>query len=134
MKNDVYSFGVVLLQILTGLKSVDLGRPEEQLNLVDWALPLVCDETEFQTIMDAQIEGQYSPQEALQTAQLALKCLQRYPESRPSMKEVGEELACIRAMKEKPIQSDPFYVQFRQCLDEGVEGSGFESDGSLEPR
>ncbi|KAK9902914.1 hypothetical protein M0R45_001429 [Rubus argutus] len=148
VKSDVYSFGVVLLEILTGLKAVDKSRhSDEEIHLVHWAIRLLSDETELQTIMDTQIEGQYSPQEALQTTHLALKCLQRDPESRPSMKEVVEELACIQAMKENPKQFDPLVEEaalrataarlkdaFRLCLYEEVEGSGVESDGSLEGR
>ncbi|PRQ47891.1 putative transferase, protein kinase RLK-Pelle-RLCK-VIIa-2 family [Rosa chinensis] len=105
VKSDVYSFGVVLLEILTGLTSNDFSSPEGQIALVDWAIPLLSDETKLQ-IMDTRIDGQYSSQEALQTAQLTLKCLERDPESRPSMKEVVDELACIQAMKENPNQSE----------------------------
>ena len=108
MKSDVYSFGVVLLEILTGLDVNDRSRlPEEEFNLVDWAIRLLSDEIKFQrTIMDTQIEGQYSPLEALQTAHITLKCLQADPETRPSMNEVVEELEHIQAMKEKPNQSE----------------------------
>ncbi|XP_024181734.1 probable serine/threonine-protein kinase CST [Rosa chinensis] len=105
VKSDVYSFGVVLLEILTGLKTIDFSRPKEQIKLVDWATPLLCDETKLQTIMDEQIKGQYPSQEALQTAQLTLRCLETDPERRPSMKEVVEELEHIRGLKEKPSQS-----------------------------
>ncbi|XP_062002507.1 probable serine/threonine-protein kinase CST [Rosa rugosa] len=113
VKSDVYSFGVVLLEILTGLRLFDVSRPEEQIYLTDWATPflgnktpLLCDETKLQTIMDEQIKGQYSSQQALQTAQLTLRCLEMDPERRPFMKEVVEELEHIRGLKEKPNQSE----------------------------
>ncbi|KAI5079302.1 hypothetical protein GOP47_0004781 [Adiantum capillus-veneris] len=38
-RSDVYSFGVVLLEILTGLKTVDNNRPSGEEKLVDWAKP-----------------------------------------------------------------------------------------------
>lgn len=106
MKSDVYSFGVVLLEMLTGLKTIDFNRPQEQIKLVDWATPLLCDETKLQTIMDEQMKGQCSSREALQTAELTLRCLQTDPERRPSMKEVVEELEHVRGLKEEPNPSE----------------------------
>ncbi|KAL6222544.1 hypothetical protein ACLB2K_005936 [Fragaria x ananassa] len=106
VKSDVYSFGVVLLEMLTGLKTIDFNRPKEQIKLVDWATPLLCDETKLQTIMDEQMEGQCSSQEALHTAELTLRCLQTDPERRPSMKEVVEELEHVRGLKEEPNPSE----------------------------
>lgn len=99
VKSDVYSFGVVLLQILTGLEVgvYDFSHPEAEIDLVCWAIPLLSDETKLQTIMDARIKGQYSSQEALQTAHLTLKCLQLDPQSRPSMAQVVDELQHIQA-------------------------------------
>ncbi|KAM5576432.1 putative serine/threonine-protein kinase CST [Rosa sericea] len=112
VKSDVYSFGVLLLEILTGLKSFNLSRSEEEFSLARWAIPLFSDETKSQTIMDEQIKGQYSSQEALQSAQLALKCLETDPESRPSMKEVMEQLENIQTLKGKPDQSELTTLQY----------------------
>ena len=52
--------------------------------------------------MDVRMEGQYSTKAALQAGQLTLKCLESDPKSRPSMKEVVEELEGLQAIKEKP--------------------------------
>ncbi|KAL6224764.1 hypothetical protein ACLB2K_003619 [Fragaria x ananassa] len=94
VKSDVYSFGVVLLEMLTGLKTIDFNRPKEQIK------------TKLQTIMDEQMKGQCSSREALQTAELTLRCLQTDPERRPSMKEVVEELEHVRGLKEEPNPSE----------------------------
>ncbi|KAL6222180.1 hypothetical protein ACLB2K_005572 [Fragaria x ananassa] len=102
VKSDVYGFGVVLLEILTGLRALDTKRPKEQLNLVDWAKPLLPHKRKLKTIMDARMEGQYSFKAALQTANITLKCLAPDPKSRPSMKEVLEELEQVQAIREKP--------------------------------
>ncbi|XP_050388017.1 probable serine/threonine-protein kinase PIX13 [Argentina anserina] len=102
VKSDVYGFGVVLLEILTGLRALDTKRPKEQLNLVDWAKPLLPHRRKLKTIMDARMEGQYSFKAALQTANITLKCLAPDPRSRPSMKEVLEELEQVQAIREKP--------------------------------
>lgn len=105
MKSDVYGFGVVLLEILTGLRALDTKRPKEQLNLVDWTKPLLPHKRKLKTIMDARMEGQYSLKAAIQTANITLKCLAPDPKSRPSMKEVLEELEQIQAMRENPKPS-----------------------------
>lgn len=95
MKSDVYSFGVVLLQILTGLTACDYSQPQERLSLVDWAIPLLSHKTKLQTISDAD-KHLYISQEATETAKLAQKCLNRYPQERPSMEEVVTNLELIR--------------------------------------
>lgn len=36
VKSDVYSFGVVFLELITGRKAIDSGRPHGEQNLVTW--------------------------------------------------------------------------------------------------
>ncbi|KAJ1413321.1 putative serine/threonine-protein kinase [Sesbania bispinosa] len=105
VKSDVYGFGVVLLEILTGMRALDTKRPTGQQNLVEWLKPCLSNKKKLKTIMDARIEGQYSPKAALQAAQLTLKCLEPDPKQRPSMKEVLEALEGIEAIKVKPKES-----------------------------
>ena len=105
MKSDVYGFGVVLLEMLTGLRALDTKRPSGQHNLVDWAKPRLSSKRKLNTIMDARMEDQYSHKAALQAAQLALKCIEPEPKSRPSMKEVVEALEQIEAMSTRQNQS-----------------------------
>lgn len=104
MKSDVYGFGVVLLEILTGLRALDTKRPSNQLSLVEWVKPLLSHKRKLRTIMDARIDGQYSPKAAFQAAQVALRCLEQEPKKRPHMKEVAELLEQIAAL-EKPKES-----------------------------
>ncbi|KAI9165896.1 hypothetical protein LWI28_022512 [Acer negundo] len=98
VKSDVYSFGVVLLELLTGLRVTDPEHPCGEQNLVDWLKSILSQETKLKTIMDAQIEGQYSSEAALQAVQLSMRCLKLDPRSRPSMKEVIEVLKEIEAL------------------------------------
>ncbi|XP_021811555.1 probable serine/threonine-protein kinase PIX13 isoform X2 [Prunus avium] len=105
VKSDVYGFGVVLLEILTGLRALDRKRPKDQQQLVEWVKPLLLHKRKLKDILDVRMEGQYAFKAALQTAQITQKCLAPDPKSRPSMKEVVEELEKIQAIKEKPKQS-----------------------------
>ncbi|XP_020581969.1 probable serine/threonine-protein kinase PIX13 [Phalaenopsis equestris] len=99
VKSDVYGFGVVLLEILSGLRALDLSRPSEQHNLVGWAKPFLSDRRKLSRLIDQRLEGQYPTKAALQAAQLTLRCLAGDPKSRPSMKEVVETLEQIESIK-----------------------------------
>ncbi|TVU14882.1 hypothetical protein EJB05_38379 [Eragrostis curvula] len=103
VKSDVYGFGVVLLEMLTGLRAMDPGRPAQQHNLVDWAKPYLADRRRLARLVDPRLEGQYPSKAALQAAQLTLRCLAGDPRSRPSMAEVVaslEEVERITARRE----------------------------------
>lgn len=87
-KVDVYSFGVVLLELLSGRRPGD-GIDGEAVGLAAWALGLQ------ESGKGADVIEKYlkvtAPLEELQTALLvALSCVSRKPENRPSMKQVVE--------------------------------------------
>ncbi|OAY58742.1 probable serine/threonine-protein kinase PIX13 [Manihot esculenta] len=92
VKSDVYSFGVVLIEMLTGLRAIDKKRPPWEQNLLEWVKPALVNKRRLRSIMDSRLEGKYSAKEAEQIAQLAVRCLNPGPTSRPSMKEVEETL------------------------------------------
>ena len=102
MKSDVYGFGVVLLEMLTGLRALDTGRPAQQHNLVEWAKPYLADRRKLARLVDPRLEGQYPSKAALQAAQLTLRCLEGDPRSRPSMAEVVLALEEIEQLKVRP--------------------------------
>ncbi|KAK6150297.1 hypothetical protein DH2020_015229 [Rehmannia glutinosa] len=104
VKSDVYGFGVVLLEMLTGLRALDITRPNGQQNLVDWLKPVLSQRRKLKTVMDARMEGQYSSKEAVQAAQLALRCLEPEHRKRPPMEHVVEVLEHIASMR-KPKES-----------------------------
>ncbi|XP_048128573.1 probable serine/threonine-protein kinase PIX13 isoform X2 [Rhodamnia argentea] len=104
VKSDVYGFGVVLLEFLTGMRALDMKRPSEQQNLVDWTKPILSQRGKLKNLIDPRMEGQYSFKAALQTAQLILKCLFTEPRHRPSMTEVVETLERIESIKVKRKQ------------------------------
>ena len=75
VKSDVYGFGVVLVEILTGMRALDNGRPAAQQVLVDWVKPYLDDGRKIKNIMDPRLEGRYPSKAASSVAQLALTCL-----------------------------------------------------------
>lgn len=103
MNSDVYGFGVVLLEMLTGLHAIDTKHEMGRKNLVDWAKPYLPQRRQLITILDSRLEGKYPAESAFQMAQVALKCLEPDPKTRPSMKEVVETLERIDASNEKPM-------------------------------
>ncbi|KAG8083063.1 hypothetical protein GUJ93_ZPchr0014g46786 [Zizania palustris] len=102
VKSDVYGFGVVLLEMLTGLRALDTGRPAPQHSLVDWAKPYLADRRRLARLVDPRLEGQCPSRAALQAAQLTLRCLSGDPKSRPSMAEVVDALEEIERIKARP--------------------------------
>ncbi|XP_058224707.1 probable serine/threonine-protein kinase PIX13 isoform X1 [Rhododendron vialii] len=105
VKSDVYGFGVMLLELLTGLKVVDLNRPNGAHNLLDWAKPSLAEKRKLKKIMDPRLENQYPPKAAVQAAELVLKCLESEPRHRPTMEEVLVTLQHINSIKMNPKDS-----------------------------
>ncbi|XP_030534756.1 probable serine/threonine-protein kinase PIX13 isoform X2 [Rhodamnia argentea] len=106
VKSDVYSFGVVSLELLTGLRAFDTDRPKGKHLLVELARPLLSSKRQLKTIMDSRLENNYCIDSAYQIARLALKCVRRTPNKRPSMTEVVEALESIEAANANKIPRD----------------------------
>lgn len=98
VKSDVYGFGVVVVEMLTGLRAIDMKRPSGKQILVDWVKPYLTNRRKLKKIMDSRLEGKYPPKEASQIAHLAIKCLQQESRFRPSMTEIAETLEQIDAI------------------------------------
>ncbi|CAN1781812.1 Probable serine/threonine-protein kinase PIX13 [Linum perenne] len=101
VKSDVYGFGVVLLEMLTGLRTVDTNRPSGEYKLVEWAKPSLSNKRKLKKLMDPRLEDQYPLNGALQAGELVLQCLETDPKSRPSMEHVLERLRKINEIKDK---------------------------------
>ncbi|KAJ0800765.1 putative transferase, protein kinase RLK-Pelle-LRR-II family [Helianthus annuus] len=98
-KTDVFGYGVMLLELVTGQRAYDLARLEKdnEVLLLDWVKGLLEDK-KLETLVDADLEGNYVNDGVEKLIQIALLCTQAAPLDRPAMSEVvrmveGEGLA-----------------------------------------
>ncbi|KAG6778132.1 hypothetical protein POTOM_017982 [Populus tomentosa] len=93
-KSDVYSFGVVLVELLSGKKPIFLTHSLKTRSLAEHFIELMEDSRLFD-IIDAQVKGDCTEEEAIVIANLAKRCLNMNGKNRPTMREVAMELEGI---------------------------------------
>ncbi|CAK7343572.1 unnamed protein product [Dovyalis caffra] len=98
-KSNVWSFAIVLLELLTGRKNLDSRHPREERNLVKWTRPFLADDCRLSLIMDPQLKCRFPAKAARTLADIALRCLQKDPLERPTMRTIVEHLKVIQDMK-----------------------------------
>ncbi|XP_061363271.1 BRASSINOSTEROID INSENSITIVE 1-associated receptor kinase 1 [Gastrolobium bilobum] len=88
-KTDVFGYGVMLLELITGQRAFDLARlaNDDDVMLLDWVKGLLKDK-KLETLVDADLHGNYEDEEVEQLIQVALLCTQGSPMERPKMSEV----------------------------------------------
>ncbi|XP_073151992.1 BRASSINOSTEROID INSENSITIVE 1-associated receptor kinase 1-like isoform X2 [Henckelia pumila] len=89
LKADVFGYGVMLLEFVTGQRALDLARlaGDDDLMLLDWVRE-VFKEKKLETLVDADLGGNYVEEEVEELIQVALLCTQSSPSERPKMSEV----------------------------------------------
>ncbi|KAL6514671.1 BRASSINOSTEROID INSENSITIVE 1-associated receptor kinase 1 [Orobanche gracilis] len=88
-KTDVFGYGVMLLELMTGQRAFDLARlaSDDDVMLLDWVKGLLK-EKKLETLLDADLQGNYIDEEVEQLLQVALLCSQGSPMERPKMSDV----------------------------------------------
>ncbi|XP_073151989.1 BRASSINOSTEROID INSENSITIVE 1-associated receptor kinase 1-like isoform X2 [Henckelia pumila] len=88
-KTDVFGYGVMLLELITGQRAFNLARlaNDDEVMLLDWVRGLLK-EKKLETLVDADLQGNYFDDEVEELIQVALLCTQRSPLERPKMSEV----------------------------------------------
>ncbi|KAK8557481.1 hypothetical protein V6N13_013752 [Hibiscus sabdariffa] len=86
-KSDVYSFGVVLLEAITGRYPVDYGRPQPEVNMVEW-LKMMVQQRRSEEVVDPNIETRPSTSALKRALLTALRCVDPDADKRPKMSQV----------------------------------------------
>ncbi|KAL3813750.1 hypothetical protein ACJIZ3_015018 [Penstemon smallii] len=92
-KGDAYGFGVVLLELVTGLKPLEVGAVDETFkgNLVDWVNQL-AGSGRIKDAIDRRICGKGHDEDIVRFLRIACNCVVSRPKDRWSMFQVYESL------------------------------------------
>lgn len=91
-KADVYSFGVLLLELLTGKAPTHALLNEEGVDLPRWVQSVVREEWTAEVFDLELLRYQNVEEDMVQLLQLAIDCSAQYPDKRPSIVEVTNQI------------------------------------------
>ncbi|XWS09913.1 hypothetical protein CRYUN_Cryun39dG0030600 [Craigia yunnanensis] len=92
LKSDVFSLGVLLLEMLSGKKNRNFCHPDHQYNLLCHAW-LLWNEGRALELVDTCLKDSILESQVLRCLQVALLCVQNFPEDRPTMSSVNFMIA-----------------------------------------
>ncbi|MBA0854550.1 hypothetical protein Goshw_001564 [Gossypium schwendimanii] len=114
-KSDVYSFGVVLLEAITGRYPIDYGRPQPEVNMVEW-LKMMVQLRRSEEVVDPNIETRPSTSALKRALLTALRCVDPDADKRPKMSQVARMLEA----EEYPLPREE-NVWFLICMVHGIQ-------------
>ncbi|KAG6421436.1 hypothetical protein SASPL_117988 [Salvia splendens] len=101
VKSDVFSFGVLVLEIVSGKRNRGFCLEDHDLNLLGHAWRLYKEDKTSQLVDSTSVGDSLDTKQALRSIHVALLCVQKRPEDRPSMSSVvfmlGNEIAIAEA-------------------------------------
>ncbi|KAI3688571.1 hypothetical protein L2E82_46227 [Cichorium intybus] len=109
IKSDVFSFGVLVLEIVTGKKNRGFFHHDHHHNLLGHAWILYTEGRSLELI-DENLSDSCHLYEVLRSIEMALLCVQRSPEDRPSMSSVVVMLSSESELPQ-PKQPGFFYTE-----------------------
>ncbi|WOG86154.1 hypothetical protein DCAR_0205355 [Daucus carota subsp. sativus] len=118
-KSDVYSFGVLVLEIISGKRMKGFYQPDPNLNLLGQAWRLY-NEQKFLELVDKAILQSCNYFEVCRAIQIALLCVQPYPEDRPEMELVNLMLSSAIEM---PRPNQPGFFTAKKLQDSNSSSS-----------
>ncbi|KAL4586386.1 hypothetical protein LXL04_011022 [Taraxacum kok-saghyz] len=86
-KGDVYSFGVVLLELLTGIRPMDMCKPKGSRDLISFVMQMKREKRENE-VFDSFVFDKDNAKEMLWVLEIACVCLNENPKLRPSTQEL----------------------------------------------
>jgi serine/threonine protein kinase len=94
-KSDVYSFGVVLLELVTGMRAVDVSRDRREIALADYIVGKI-QQGQLWEVIDPVLVPENVMASIEAVAELAFRCVAGDKDDRPNAGEIIEELSRIK--------------------------------------
>ncbi|KAL6126219.1 hypothetical protein ACLB2K_074270 [Fragaria x ananassa] len=83
-KSDVYSFGILIMEIISGRSPVDYGRPQGEVNLVEWLKNMVGNR-KAEEVVDPKLPEMPASKALKRALLVALRCVDPDATKRPKM-------------------------------------------------